>query len=365
MQCGVYTSAASAPGGRGAADGARRGDGRHGLSTTLQLLRELHHLASEGNCGRYTVAVLLDKEKAFDRVWYDGLIHKLMDTPLPPAFIRVVVSFLQRRSFCVAVDVVLSAPRPIRAEISRGSYLSPELYVLYTDDIPTLRDHLENREDDVMLALIARQIEDEMAVNVNKKTALLTGSQCNMPDQLRLRGQAVEWKTCILYLGVHIDHSLRMIPQIDHVIQLGMPLARNGSTSVSRFKEFGRMLARRAFNRADADPYPSLHNLAPHYDRPTGYQLPRDLVSKAKGRLTDEHWTADETAKATLARTKMLLSRLDTDKEDSGDLINCDNASHLSKTNKLEKMIFILDKIEPVPESSPTTAPPPPSTACS
>ncbi|GBP20940.1 Probable RNA-directed DNA polymerase from transposon X-element [Eumeta japonica] len=98
---------------------------REGHSTTLQLIRVLHYLASERNCEKYTVAVLLDMEKAFDRVWHDGLIYKLMDTSLPPALTRVVANFLQRRSFCVAVDDVLSAPRPIRAGVPQGSCLSP------------------------------------------------------------------------------------------------------------------------------------------------------------------------------------------------------------------------------------------------
>ncbi|GBP84717.1 hypothetical protein EVAR_32343_1 [Eumeta japonica] len=61
----------------------------------------------------------------------------------------------------------------------------------------------------------------------------------------------------------------------------------------------------------------------------------------------------------------MLLLRLEADEEDSGDLIDCDNASHLSKTDKLEKWIVTLGDIEPARESSPTTAPPPPPTACS
>ncbi|GBP81489.1 RNA-directed DNA polymerase from mobile element jockey [Eumeta japonica] len=220
---------------------------REGHSTTLQLIRVLHYLASERNCERYTVAVLLDMEKAFDRVWHDGLIYKLMDTSLPPALTKVVANFLQHRSFCVAVDDVPSAPRPIRAGVPQGSCLSPELYAVYIDDIPTLHGHLEDWEDDVMLALYAddsayftssrradlaakriQRVLDllpecldkwRMAVNVSKTAAILTGSQRNMPDQLRLRGQAVEWNTRVRYLGVHIDRSLRMIPQIDHVIQ--------------------------------------------------------------------------------------------------------------------------------------------------
>ncbi|GBP58730.1 RNA-directed DNA polymerase from mobile element jockey [Eumeta japonica] len=120
-----------------------------------QLIRVLHHLASERNYERYTVAVLLVMEKAFDRVWHDGLVHKLLDISLSPALTKAVASFFQRRSFCVAVDDVLSAPHPIRARVPQGSCLSPELYALYTDDIPKLRGNLKDWEDDVMLALYA------------------------------------------------------------------------------------------------------------------------------------------------------------------------------------------------------------------
>ncbi|GBP47312.1 hypothetical protein EVAR_38078_1 [Eumeta japonica] len=41
-----------------------------------------------------------------------------------------------------------------------------------------------------------------MAANVGKTTALLSGSQRIMPAHLRLRGQDVEWRTCVRYLGV-------------------------------------------------------------------------------------------------------------------------------------------------------------------
>ncbi|GBP74679.1 hypothetical protein EVAR_58945_1 [Eumeta japonica] len=53
-------------------------------------------------------------------------------------------------------------------------------------------------------------------------------------------------------------------------------------------QEFVRMLARRTFNRADAGPYISLHNLAPQYDRPTkGYQL---LLSKSSNEKKCSSW---------------------------------------------------------------------------
>ncbi|GBP26419.1 hypothetical protein EVAR_75551_1 [Eumeta japonica] len=56
-------------------------------------------------------------------------------------------------------------------------------------------------------------------------------------------------------------------------------------------------------------------------------------------------------ARAAAARTKMLLLRLEVDKEDLGNLIECDNASHLSETDKLEKMTVALGDIEPAPDA--------------
>ncbi|KAA5619146.1 reverse transcriptase family protein, partial [Pseudomonas aeruginosa] len=77
---------------------------RSGHSTTLQLTRVLHHLADRRNSGQYTVAVLLDIEKAFDRVWHEGLVHKLRDAGLPHAHVRLLGSYLEGRTFFVAVE---------------------------------------------------------------------------------------------------------------------------------------------------------------------------------------------------------------------------------------------------------------------
>ncbi|GBP63546.1 Probable RNA-directed DNA polymerase from transposon BS [Eumeta japonica] len=110
---------------------------RTGHSTLLQQIRVLPYLASKKNCGRHTMAVLLDMEKAFHKVWYNGLLHKLLDTSLPPALTRVT-SFLYQRNFCVTVNEALSVPRLIRAGVPQGSCLCPSLYATYTVDIPTL-----------------------------------------------------------------------------------------------------------------------------------------------------------------------------------------------------------------------------------
>ncbi|GBP67644.1 RNA-directed DNA polymerase from mobile element jockey [Eumeta japonica] len=218
---------------------------RSGHSTTLQLARVLHHMAVEHNRGRRTVGVFLDIEKAFDRVWHSGLLYKLIENRIPPALVRTVASFLKDRDFYVSVEDATSDPRPIRAGVPQGSCLSPCLYAVYTDDIPTLTDQLQHWED-VVLVLYAddsaylassrradlaaaklQRVLDllpdwldrwRVAVNVTKTAALLTGKQRAMPTKLRLRGHEVEWQTRVRYLGVQIDRSMRMAAQVDHVI---------------------------------------------------------------------------------------------------------------------------------------------------
>lgn len=218
---------------------------RDSHSTTLQLARVLHYLASELNRGRYTVGVFLDIEKAFDRVWHEGLLFKLLDAGVPPMIGQIVASFLEDRRFFVSVENAHSQTKAISAGVPQGSCLSPVLYALYTNDIPTLEGHLEEGVEDVVLALYAddsayfassRKIElacrkmqrlldllppwlDKWrtAVNVGKTTALLT-TRSRRPTPLQLRGRDIEWQSTVKYLGCNIDCSLRMVPMVQHCI---------------------------------------------------------------------------------------------------------------------------------------------------
>ncbi|GBP91286.1 RNA-directed DNA polymerase from mobile element jockey [Eumeta japonica] len=133
-------------------------------------------------------SVFLDIDKAFDRVWHPGLMFKLLNTQIPPALVRTVASFLEGRSFFVAVEDATSDPRPIHAGVSQGSCLSPCLYGVYTDDIPTLTDQLQDWEEDVVLALYA----DDSAYFASSRRADLAAAKIQMAEQMACRRKRYE-----------------------------------------------------------------------------------------------------------------------------------------------------------------------------
>lgn len=206
-------------------------------STTLQLTRVLDRMTVASNRKESTVAVFLDMEKAFDRVWHAGLLFKLSKSEAPRRIIKVIASFLADRLFQVAVEGSVSQTRAIRAGVPQGSCLSPVCYACYTDDIPVGRDvDLALYADDAAyisvsmnptyaavkmqrtLDLLPEWLSKwRLSVNVGKTQAILIGWK-NLPTQLRLNGQAIAWTPTVKYLGVIIDRGLTMKPHVKAVV---------------------------------------------------------------------------------------------------------------------------------------------------
>lgn len=80
-------------------------------------------------------AIFLDISQAFDKVWHEGLNHKLKQY-LPESFSSILKSYLENRFFRVRYEDSFSSFRQILAGVPQGSILGPTLYLLYTSDIP-------------------------------------------------------------------------------------------------------------------------------------------------------------------------------------------------------------------------------------
>ncbi|CAI6364669.1 unnamed protein product [Macrosiphum euphorbiae] len=209
---------------------------RHGHSTTTQLTKLIDDLVINTNNNRHTAAIFLDMEKAFDRVWHDGLIHKLhtMST-VPTSLIKIIKSFLSNRNFQIQISDLKSTLRTIEAGVPQGSCLSPLLYTLYINDLPSSPHvttslfaddtmfYSSNTSKNFAIIRLQRQVTTttnwinkwRLKLNPQKTVCILFGtSRKEATRKIQILGQTIDWKNKTTYLGVTLDKALRLN---DHV----------------------------------------------------------------------------------------------------------------------------------------------------
>ena len=72
----------------------------------------------------------LDISKAFDRVWYAGLLHKLNSYGISGKIFGLISSFLSNRCLQVVLDKKSSQEYPVHAGVPQGSILGPKIFLL-------------------------------------------------------------------------------------------------------------------------------------------------------------------------------------------------------------------------------------------
>lgn len=210
-------------------------------STVHQLQRVLQNIHAKKRVSHSTGVVLLDIEKAFDSVWHDGLIHKLMSYNFPVYLIKLIRSFLQDRCFQVTLPGVSSTSRAIPAGVPQGSVLSPMLYNIFISDMPipdcceialyaddtalistrrnpgTLVEKLQSGFDDLTTFFTTWRIK----INAAKTQAVFfpfNNKKRTFPTtQLRTNNEPIAWSKELKYLGVILDKRFTFGPHTKYV----------------------------------------------------------------------------------------------------------------------------------------------------
>lgn len=93
-------------------------------STTQQLLRIKGEIERKySRCKTSTGMILIDVEKAFDRVWHAGLIYKMIKFKFPLYIIKVINSFLKNRRYFVEIQKQKSNVKSMRFGVPQGAVL--------------------------------------------------------------------------------------------------------------------------------------------------------------------------------------------------------------------------------------------------
>ena len=110
---------------------------RSGRSTQDQLFKLTQTILRGFQSNQTTLATFFDIEKAFDKMWIQGLLYKMHShLHLKLSTIGLLRSFLSNRTVEFKINNTYSTPLTLRAGTPQGSILSPSLFNMSVSDIP-------------------------------------------------------------------------------------------------------------------------------------------------------------------------------------------------------------------------------------
>lgn len=205
---------------------------KSGHSTVHQVVRVTKLISQARSQGASTGLLLMDNQAAFDCVWHDALLHKMMINNFSTHIVKLIQSYLSGRKFRVKVNHRTSSPRDIPAGVPQGGVLSPTLFNVFMFDTPTQEGcDIAQFADDVMYmcsnkraASVTVNLERagkqyskycktwRLKLNPSKTEALFctrrTSARGRPRRPIKIQNHNILWSDSVKYLGVTIDKRL-------------------------------------------------------------------------------------------------------------------------------------------------------------
>jgi hypothetical protein len=176
-----------------------------------------------------TRAVFLDISKAFDKVWHEGLIHKLKTNGISGNLLKFFENYIFNRYQRVTLNGSESSWRSISAGVPQGSVLGPLLFLVYINDLTeNIKSQMRLFADDSSIFTPVKNVTDTHEQLVEDlKTVSTWGHQWKMVFNPDITKQAVEVIFSVKKKKpYHPDLDFNGIPvaREDHTKHLGLHL---------------------------------------------------------------------------------------------------------------------------------------------
>ena len=199
--------------------------------STINQLAFLYHTFCEALDHKKDIRVVFcDISKAFDKVWHDGLTHKLKKIGVRGKLLTWFKDYLNFRQQRVIIRGQSSDWGEIKAGVPQGSVLGPLLFLIYINDlVDGIKSDIRLFADDTTVYLT---VDHDTNPNTSRELALAASQQLNT-DLTNIKHWADQWlvnfnasKTKTMTISnrklehppLHFDHSeLDTVQQHKHL----------------------------------------------------------------------------------------------------------------------------------------------------
>lgn len=212
---------------------------RQNRSTSLAVYKYIQEALNVINNKHYAVGILLDMTKAYNRVQFDILLHKLHGIGVRGKAHDWFVSYLKSREQLVEVEyynsttreiqLIRSKTKPIQASIPQGSVIGCLLFLIYINDLPkTIEGPCVLFADDVSILTSCRSNN-----HINEKLNTIFDNITNWMTQHNLEINFTKTKLITFHprqkTQIHINFQYNQVEleTVNEFILLGLTIDTN------------------------------------------------------------------------------------------------------------------------------------------
>lgn len=228
-------------------------------STETNLIEYVEYLIDKMKNGGQVDSIYMDLAKAFDKIDHNILMRKLQTFPISPCLIQLLKTYLENRKQFVCLYGEKSECITPGSSVPQGSVLSPLLFALFINDLPSnIKSKILLFADDVKLFFKidtladARQLQTDIDTIVcwcHRNGLHLNVNKCFFMSFTRRReatyqhfnytinGSPILKVNCIRDLGVLFDHKLSFKNHCEQIAKKAYRMLGFISRSLNKFKK--------------------------------------------------------------------------------------------------------------------------------